>query len=162
MKTDLFIESALFPAFRLLPVAMGSPAAMAMCVAIALQESKLTYRHQINGPAHGYFQFERNGGVHGVLTHHSTRPHAVQICEDLDITPTGDEVYAAIEFHDVLACAFARLLLWSLPQAMPPQDDPDAGWKAYIDAWRPGKPHPDTWRANFDIGWLAVADATMF
>ena len=162
MRTDLFIESALFPAFRLLPVAMGSPAAMAICIAIALQESGLRDRQQIGGPAHGYFQFERSGGVLGVLQHRSTRAHAVQVCEELDITPTVDKVFTAIEFHDVLACAFARLLLWSLPQAMPPQDDPDAGWKSYIDAWRPGKPHPDTWRANFETGWLAVADATMF
>jgi len=116
----------------MLPVEMESPAAMAMMVAIALQESRLTYRHQVGGPAKSYYQFEQGGGVKGVLTHPSTRTIAAHVCNEVDVIPAAIEVYTAIEYHDILASVFARLLLWTLPQGMPNADDPEAGWQAYV------------------------------
>ena len=160
MTPRLFIDNAVLPALRLLPAEMGSPAAMAMLVAIGLQESRLQHRHQIGGPAHGYLQFERAGGVAGVFWHPASRDHAEAVCRALDYPIQADDVYEAIEHNDILAVAFGRLLLWSLPQAMPPIDDPAAGWKAYLDGWRPGKPHQITWEGFFDQAWGEVIDAT--
>ena len=51
------------PALRILPPMMTSDAAKAMLLAIGMQESRLTHRKQIVGPAMGLWQFERGGGV---------------------------------------------------------------------------------------------------
>ena len=161
MKPELLFDNAIAPALRLLPVEMSSPAAMAMMVAIALQESRAMHRHQLGGPAHGYWQFEQGGGVRGVLHHPASKPHIRSVLAALDYDTVDEHIcYAAIEHNDILAAAFARLLLWTLPQGMPPIDDPIAGWKAYIDAWRPGKPHRATWDEFFDQAWGEVIDAT--
>jgi hypothetical protein len=52
-------------------------------------------------------------------------------------------VWESLEHDDVLAAAFARLLLWT-DRAPMPTTDPE-GWAAYIRTWRPGKPHPAMW-----------------
>ena len=160
MRVDFFVDTALLPALRLLPLEMGSPAGMAMVVAICLQESRLTQRRQINGPARGYAQFERGGGVWGVVTHPLTRARLAHVCGQLDISPDSAKVYEAIEFNDILACALARLLLWTLPQGLPNADQPEEGWRQYLAAWRPGKPHRTTWDAFYEQAWQAVAAAT--
>jgi hypothetical protein len=55
-------------------------------------------------------------------------------------------VHAKLEFDDVLAAAFARLLLWADAKALPGLDaSHDETWDCYIRSWRPGKPHRDTW-----------------
>lgn len=159
MKPSLFIDTALLPALRLLPVEMSSPAAMAMVVAICLQESRLKHRRQLAGPARGYAQFEV-GGVRGVLTHSATSSLAAQVCAQLDFQPDPYEVQVAITCNDILMCAFARLLLWTLPKALPEPDDPEGGWQQYLSAWRPGRPHRETWDAFYEQAWQAVASAT--
>jgi hypothetical protein len=162
MTPSRILEFAITPALVLLPAAMGSPSAMAMLLAIGLQESKLKNRHQIGGPAHSYWQFEQGGGVVGVLKHPSTKPHIQSVLAALDYDQTTDApaCYAIIEHNDILAASFARLLLWTLPQGLPDADDPEAGWQAYIKAWRPGKPHRETWDAYFEQAWQVVAEAT--
>lgn len=160
MKPELFLELALAPALRLLPVNMGSPSAAAMVLAICLQESRLINRRQIGGPARGYPQFERSGGVRGVLTHAASKSAAAWVCRTLDYPADADAVYVAIEHNDVLACAFARLLLWTLPRSLPGSDDPDEGWNQYIAAWRPGQPHRPSWNELFEQAWQLVVDRT--
>ena len=159
MSPEKFIRNALEPALKLLPAKMDSLAGRAMIVSICLQESRLKYRAQIGGPARGYAQFEREGGVIGVLSHASTRPHIRAVLAALDYSPDSDQsaCYAAIEHNDILACAFARLLLWTLPDALPAQDDPGAGWSQYIKAWRPGKPHRETWNTFYEQAWEIVS-----
>ena len=163
MTPRLLVDNAVLPALRLLPVEMGSPAAMAMMVAIGLQESELSARRQKGGgPARGYWQFEQGGGVRGVLHHPASKPHIRTVLAALDYDTVDEHVcYAAIEHNDILAATFARLLLWTLPQAMPPIEAPQVGWQAYIQAWRPGKPHRDTWDQYFDEAWGIVIDATL-
>jgi hypothetical protein len=154
---DLFLDTAISPAFGLLPSRMGSAEARAMVLAIALQESELTKRRQMaGGPARGYCQFEKGGGVHGVLTHHASRAHAKAFCRLIDIEPTDDAVYVALEFNDLLCAAFARLLLWTSPLQLPSVDEPARGWRIYQDTWRPGKPHPETWDGCFARAWRIV------
>ncbi len=155
MMPGTFVALALEPALELLPLKMRSPAAEAMILAICLQESGLTERVQVGGPAHGYPQFEQ-AGVHGVLTHPATKALAVQTCRALDYAPIASDVYAAVEHNDILACVFARLLLWTLPMPLPQADDPDEGWDQYVAAWRPGLPHRPTWDNFYEQAWEVI------
>jgi hypothetical protein len=54
-------------------------------------------------------------------------------------------VWAALERDDVLAAAFARLLLWTDACPLPALGDWAGGWDYYLRTWRPGKPKPDKW-----------------
>lgn len=158
MTPESFIQNALVPALRILPLKMDSPAARAMILAICLQESRLKYRRQVNGPARGYAQFEQGGGVRGVLTHPVTKPHIQVVLTTLDYSPDSDamDCYVAIEHNDILAAAFARLLLWTLPQALPVQNAAGSGWTQYMEAWRPGKPVRETWNGFYEQAWEIV------
>ncbi len=49
----------------------------------------------------------------------------------------------------MLACAFARLLLFTDPRPLPALGNPQAAWDYYVRNWRPGKPHRDTWDALY-------------
>ena len=152
---DRLLRLGVEPALSLLPEAMDSREARVMLIAIAMQESRAIHRVQIGGPARGFWQFERGGGVAGVLRHAASREHAVAACERLGYAPDVGACYTAIADNDVLAGVFARLLLWTLPQALP--DTPEEGWRQYLDAWRPGKPHPGAWPQCWDIAQHTVA-----
>lgn len=132
-------------ALTLLPARMDSPQARVMLLAIGLQESRFIHRRQIGGPARGFWQFERGGGVRGVLTHPVTQGQAQALCRARGIEPVAADVYAALELDDVLAAGMARLLLWSDPAPLPAIGDADGAWDLYLRTWRPGKPHPETW-----------------
>ena len=146
-------------AYSLLPEPMHSKEATAMLLAIGLQESKFQARRQLpKGPARGFWQFERAGGVAGVLNHRSTQKYIRRVLGSL-CYPIGIDDYAchtAIEHNDVLACCFARLLLWTLPDPLPGRLAVDKAWHVYADAWRPGKPHPETWAENYALAWEIV------
>lgn len=120
-----------------------------MMLAIGLQESRFTHRQQIGGPARGFWQFEKGGGVKGVLRHHSTAEYARAVCSARDVLADESAVYARLDQDDVLAAAFARLLLWTDPKAIPALGDVDQAWNLYIRTWRPGKPHPQTWNGLY-------------
>jgi hypothetical protein len=132
-------------AMKLLPSNYDSINARLLLTAIAYQESQFLHAHQIGGPAHGYWQFERNGGVLGVLTHHSTKDLARDVCSALNVTCSKRSVFDAIETNPILAAVMARLLLWTHPKALPSIDNPATSWKYYFDTWRPGKPHIHRW-----------------
>ena len=137
----------------LLPPEMDSMEAEAQLFAIGLQESRLKHRRQIGGPARGFWQFEHGGGVRGVLFHPQTRGHIRAVLSALSYDDSVATSYEAIEHNDLLACAFARLLLWTLPQPLPTRGESASAWQQYLDAWRPGKPHPAKWEENFAQGW---------
>jgi len=160
MTPALLIDIALVPAFRFLPPEMDSLAARAFLLTVVQQESRLRHRRQIHGPARSYFQFER-AGVRAVLGHLASAEHARRACALLDVEPTTDAVYLAIEHHDVLACIFARLLLWTLPGKLPQEHEPDLAWSQYLSAWRPGKPHRSTWDGFFIEAWRIVKEAEL-
>lgn len=151
------INEVVFPAtFALLPAAMDSIPARAELLAIGLQESRFEHRVQIGGPAHGFWQFEQGGGVRGVMDHAATKAHILKVCTALGVTPTVRACYAEIVNNDVLACAFARLLLWTMPGRLPDAGEREKGWHQYIEGWRPGAPHRHTWDAFFDRAWQEV------
>lgn len=134
---------------HLLPSKFDGINARVLLLAIGLQESGFETRQQAGGPARGYWQFEQGGGVHGVLTHPASSQYAKAICGLRAVAPIESDVYGALRSDDLLGCAFARLLLWTDAQHLPALGDADGAWKYYVHNWRPGKPRPDDWPANY-------------
>lgn len=142
---------------QLLPAKFDSTAARVQLLAIALQESGLAHRRQVGGPANGLWQFERGGGVHGVLSHPASRNWARALCLLRAVAPTDADLYGAIAHDDLLACAIARLLLWTDPDPLPALGDAKGAWDYYVANWRPGKPHPEAWAGHYDAARKALA-----
>ena len=140
------MREAIAPALVMLPSRMASPEARMLMLAICGQESDFHHRWQVvdrarpgvMGPARGLWQFERGGGVRGVLTHASSRTHAEALCRLRGVSATLDGVYNALHADDVLAAGFARLLLWTDAAPLPAVGDVEAAWKLYLRTWRPG------------------------
>lgn len=158
MKPSDLLSTAIIPALTRLN--MDSIDARRFMLAIALQESGLTARRQRSadgtesGPASSFFQFEKNGGCRGVLTHRATAPIMRQVCTDFNVEPNALALWEAMRYQDIVAACAARLLIYTLPTPMP--KTAADGWAQYLDAWRPGKPHPTTW-----AGHWATADAAV-
>lgn len=151
-------------AFAVLPSAMLSQQALAMMYAIGLQESRFLYRAQIGlrpgtkGPARGFWQFERGGGVKGVINHAASRYWMSLACKEAQVDMAPAAVWAALEHDDVLAASAARLLLFTDGAKLPALGDRDAAWACYIRNWRPGKPHRETWDAFYDEALVATKE----
>ncbi|NDZ12032.1 hypothetical protein C7T35_15500 [Variovorax sp. WS11] len=154
MNLDQVIVQILNPGLAQLPLAMDTPKARVLMLAIGLQESEFEHRAQVlngggKGPARGLWQFERGGGVKGVMNHHATTGHAHRLCAERGVDWDSATIWAKLETDDLLACGFARLLLFSDPRPLPALDDVDAAWELYAErTWKPGKPHPEKWPGN--------------
>lgn len=149
---DAILHSAINPALGMLPAKMDTDKARVMLLSAGLQESRLKFRYQkttdpyVKGPARGLWQFERAGGVRGVITNFQTRDYAKSICEALKVPFDDVLIWTRLEFDDVLAAAFARLLMWADVKPLPEVDaSHDEAWACYVRCWRPGKPHRETW-----------------
>lgn len=123
--------------------------ALVMLMAIAGQESFWAHRKQIGGPARSYWQFEKGGGVAGVLNHPATKGAINAVCRVLDIPCDTATVYEAMAWNDTLATCMARLLLYSDPRPLPAPGEQDAAWEYYLRNWRPGMPHPQSWAGRY-------------
>lgn len=155
MELGKVVDLCVAPALALLPSSMGSSASRVMLLAIGLQESRFNFRRQMgNGPARGFWQFEKGGGVKGVMTHSRTFLHAQALCKARGVQFTPAQIWNALERDDVLAAGFARLLLWSDPASLP--NNYEGGWQLYNRTWRPGKPHPETWPDYFEMSKVIV------
>ena len=143
-------------ALSLLPDKMDSPEARAILVAIALQETALRHRYQVGGPARGLLQWEL-AQVGLVLRHEVVGPIARRVLSELLYAP-GDpphtHIHAAMEHNDILQMAFSRLLLWPDAAPLPKRDDVQGSLATYLRVWRPGKPRPLDWPANWAEAWL--------
>lgn len=148
------VAQAVNKAFYMLPAQMASEQARVMVYAIGLQESRFLHRRQMierdgklipEGPAKGYWQFERGGGCKGVLNHGASRYWMNHLCNARHVQPDSLSLWNAIEFDDVLAAGAARLLLFTDPFRLPAIGDEQGAWDLYVRVWRPGKPHRDTW-----------------
>jgi hypothetical protein len=153
-RLDLTLAAIIRPVLSSMAAAERIPHSMAaerMLLAIGWQESRFLYRDQVDtgpavmGPATGFWQFERGGGVHGVMRHHATRGAAMDRAAMAGVAFDAQAIWAAFTKprHDRLAAAFARLLLWSDPRPLP--DSEAVAWDYYLRTWRPGKPHAKTW-----------------
>ena len=139
------------PAMNLLPAKMRSNKADLIGLTIGLQESELRYRHQIGGPAHGLWQFEKGGGVRGVLTHQASAGYAKEIQLDRGHGVGVNAAFDALEHDDIFAAVFARLLMWTDPFSLAEVDQVQRAWNFYKRTWRPGKPHPSKWPSNHKL-----------
>jgi hypothetical protein len=153
---ELLRNNIIPAALSLLPDRMDSPEARAMLIAIALQESALRHRRQVGGPALGLLQWEL-AQVGLVLRHPVVGPLARNVLAALVYEP-GDppheHIHAAMEHNDVLQCAFSRLLLWPDAAPLPRRDDVQGSLATYLRVWKPGRPHPEKWPANWAAAWL--------
>lgn len=157
--TAFLRDYAIPAALRFLPASYDTPSARALLLAIALQESRCMARRQVRGPARGFWQFEAHG-VKGVLKHPATSALAQAAMTGLAYPDTSVETaYAAIEHNDVLACVFARLLLATSSQPLSTEHEPEAGWQLYLETWRPGRPHHETWDGLYAVAWDAAKAA---
>lgn len=151
MTPALLDSLIIVPSLSILPSRMLSIEARTLLISIALQESSLKYRKQLGGPAKGFWQFEEGGGVRGVMSHYATSSLIPVICQDLVIEYSQEAVYNALEYNDVLACTLARSLLYTHPASLPRVMEEEKAWEYYIELWRPGKPHKETWHKNFSL-----------
>lgn len=156
MTPERLLSTAIAPALLELQQCgiSDSPEARRFLLAIALQESALTRRRQLitgageTGPAASFWQFEQGGGCKGVLTHFLVAPCMRRMCEHYNVAPTPQGLWEAMRYQDIVAAIAARLLVYTLPGKLP--TTADAGWAQYLEAWRPGKPHPQTWSQAWD------------
>ncbi len=153
-------ETLVIPRLRKMEELYGvrlSKTAVAMTLAIGCQESRFKVRDQIVtgkpegkiGPATGFWQFEKNGGVTGVMTHPTSRGTALRCCQEFKVEFDKTAIWTAFtkEENDGLACSFARLLLLTDPAPLPIASvaNEDVAWAYYLRNWRPGKPHSGSW-----------------
>lgn len=155
MKIEDAYMSAIWPAFNLLnrlvpKINWATPEANLMLHAIGMQETGFLTRIQYgNGPARSFWQFEEGGGVKGVLNHYVVGKYCKLVCDYFGIPHDKHAIWKAMETNDVLGACMARLLLYSSPKALPKLGEQQKAWDMYEDIWRPGKPHPDKWTANY-------------
>ncbi len=160
MQLDDVIAGIITPAAALLPSYMDTPAARVQLLAIGQQESEFTARVQANnGPAHGLWQFEAGGGVKGVMLHTASTRLAQRVCNARGVDFDRNTIWQKLTTDDLLACAFARLLLWTDPKPLPPIGNTQAAWDLYARVWRPGRPHPEKWAGYYNNAVSSVADA---
>lgn len=155
------LRHAINPALAELRPLPAPDLARHIMLAIAGLESRCLYRRQLgNGPARGLWQFERGGGVAGVLRHPATKPLILGAIERRGL-PHPDKpgaplaAWEAIERDDVLAAIFARLLLFFDPAPLPA--DMGEAYALYRRTWRPGKPQgPEQWEHEWRIAQGAL------
>jgi hypothetical protein len=150
MSPYLFLPRCIEPGLDLLPRHMASDEARVMLMACAGQETLWNERAQIVAegppPAVSYYQFEQIG-VQGVLeTSPQLARYVLAACDVPEV-----EAHQSLRYHDPLATAFARLLLYSSPAPLPVIGDMDGAYQYYIDLWRPGKPDESRWPNAYTI-----------
>jgi hypothetical protein len=153
---DVLKNNIIPAALSLLPPKMNSPEAKALLTAICLQESGFKHRQQVGGPAKGLWQWELPQ-VGLVLRHDVVGPLARDVLAALVYTEGSsphESIHDAMQHNDILQCAFSRLLLWPDAAPLPKQGDVQGALATYLRVWRPGKPHPEKWPANWAAAWL--------
>lgn len=122
----------------LLPSKMASRAAMVLMYATSRQENPQRLPQQVGGPAVGDYQFERGGGVRGVVEHDSVADLTRSVCRARKVQCDTGSIYQALKTDPVLAAALARLLYYTDPKALPEVGDEAGAWALYLRTWRPG------------------------
>jgi hypothetical protein len=161
VRAQRVLAKAVEPALALLPKLMDVLPARVLILAIGFQESQLLERVQRvsgggKGPARGLWQNECGGGVRGVLGHPVTRQFAERVCATRRVEPVASLVWSELEHDDILAAAFARLILYADPSPLPEIGMVESAWLYYLRTWRPGKPHPDQWAENYRLAVQAL------
>ena len=173
------VQNLLPAAHRLVPSVPWGNEASVLLLAICGQESGWQNVQQAaGGPAKGYPQFEveaiRELLENGASAHAALQ--AVQLSGILDSGPGASSVsagamtgapldspsrLAAVVWtkflnFPALQLALARLMLWDNPNDLPPLGDCNGAWLYYTQTWRPGKPRPADWAANYHASLSAM------
>lgn len=158
-SADWLLATAINPALEDLERIAGikpTDVARRNLVAISVKEADAKSRHQIldnpdsGGPARGLFQFERGGGVKGVMQHPASSEAAKKLCEFYRVEWNRSAIWRTLEGHDRLAAVFARLLLYTDPR--PLRDDQAGTLEYYLANWRPGVEN----RAKWPMSWATA------
>ncbi|HEN8798217.1 TPA: hypothetical protein U8251_000763 [Pseudomonas putida] len=159
MSLDTDIREGL----ALLPPQMGTRPARVILHAINLQENPTRLEQQVKGPARGDYQFEKGGGVVGVMTHGAVKDKTQDVCRARGVAFNADSIYQAIGRDPILAAALARLLLWTDPKPLPAAGDEQGAWALYLRVWRPGAydRQPEELRAKFKRNYAAALKAVL-
>ena len=141
----------------------ATDAARAMLYAAGLQESNLSARFQAmpaesvvhKGAGRGLWQM-RPDDVSRVLTDNSTRERSETSANKYVGSVNPHAVWETLEYDDVLAAIFARLMLWPDPAALPAPTvaNEQAAWDYYVRCWRHSPPREQSWAAN----WRAAVE----
>jgi hypothetical protein len=151
------LDAVVDPAWLVLPAKMRGDSGTVLSLAIGGQESGYAARVQMgNGPAHSFWQMEKGGGVHGVMTHPASKDTAATVCAHYGVWFDEQVVWEAMATNDELGACFARLLLWTSTASMPTVGDQDGAYIYYTSLWRPGKPDPSRWPAAYQAAVRAV------
>lgn len=143
-----FLTDAVLPGLALLPPIYPATRVQAevQLVATGLQESRLVHRWQVidvvkpetKGPARGLLQFERGGGVRGVMRHNLTREMSKHVCAQRGVEWDETAVWLAMEQDDPLSCAFGRMLILCDPVKLAPLGNNAEAFQTYLRCWNPG------------------------
>lgn len=159
---DQVLGQVVVPALtKLLPAKYDGAQARVMLLAFGGQETGYRTRVQLGGgPGHGFWQNEPEG-VADVIANDAVVRDALGLCARCAVSPVGKDAYWALTTDDAFACAIARLMLFCDPHRLPELGDQDGAWECYLRNWRPGKPRPQDWSANYAAALAAVqADAS--
>lgn len=148
MNPALALSTAIQPALSFMAEPYNSEAAERMILAAWVQESGLEHRRQINGPARGFGQFEVAGCAEALRVN-------TEIIGRLLLPTNAMDLHRALEFSDIGCAVCSRLILWPIPEPLPGDHEEAVGWRQYLRAWRPGKPHHDRWNHS----WLTAGRA---
>lgn len=143
LKAD--IEAGL----ALLPEPLRSLDAKVQLYATSIQENPTRAPRQIIkkdgklqpiGPAAGDYQFEKTGGIRGLLNFKSESVQSLltSVCAARQVLRTVDGLFDAIQRDPVLAAALARLLYFTDAGALPKAGAEQYAWDVYLRTWRPG------------------------
>lgn len=115
------------------------------------------------GPAAGDYQFEKTGGIRGLINFKSTRVQAMLagVCKARNVATTVDALFEAIQVDPVLAAALARLLYFTDSGALPRAGAEQYAWEVYLRTWRPGayERDPQGLRAKWSTSYAQAMKA---
>jgi hypothetical protein len=147
LKTDICAGLALLPA------KMDSLQASVLLYCTSRQENPQRLPQQVNGPAVGDYQFERGGGVRGVMNpaFPTVQAQTRAVCAARGVAFEAGAIYSALKTDPILAAALARLLYYTDSKPLPDVGDEVGAWALYLRTWRPGAYHrqPEELRAKW-------------
>lgn len=153
LNVEHFRTNVVQPALTVLGgwnAAMDTPAAQNLLVGTALQESALTYLHQLSGgPGLGLMQVEPATHDDVWTNYLDFRADLSQIVKTLAAGGMGSA--AQLPWNLGYSVAIARLVYWRAPAALPGADDIEAlgqFWKTYYNT-EAGAGTAEQWVENY-------------
>lgn len=115
------------------------------------------------GPAAGDYQFEKTGGIRGLVNFKSARLQKMLsgVCKARKVAESVDALFDAIQVDPVLAAALARLLYYTDSGALPKAGAEQYAWAVYLRTWRPGayERDPEGLRAKWSQSYAEAMKA---